>query len=125
MTRLRGNVAAALRRRLEGECSRLAAEARRLPIDGVEQIGHGNHMADDASDVFEQAKSLALRRYLDALLAEAEEALRRFDEGTYGLCQACGQAIDPARLEALPYAPFCLRCQVQAEMRQVTAIGKG
>ncbi|MDI7276594.1 MAG: hypothetical protein QME94_11505, partial [Anaerolineae bacterium] len=80
MTRKRDNVAA-LRRRLEAEGLRLQAEVSRLSISGVEQIGHGNHMADDASDAFEQAKALALRRHLENLLVEVGDALRRLDEG--------------------------------------------
>ncbi len=114
MTRKRDGILA-LRKRLEAERLRLQSEAVRLNIDGVEQIGHGNHMADDASDAFEQAKSLTLRRNVERMLAEVREALRRLDEGTYGICQACGSAIDAARLDVLPYASLCLRCQVRAE----------
>ncbi len=116
MTRKRDNVAA-LRRRLEKEDLRLQAEVRHLAIDRVEPIGYGNHMADDASDAFEQAKSLTLRRHLEGLLIEVREALRRLDEGTYGLCLTCGSAIDTARLEVLPYASLCLRCKARAEAR--------
>ena len=107
----------ALRRRLEAECLRLQTEVGRLPIGGVEQIGHGNHMADDASDAFEQAKSLTLRQHLESLLYEVREALGRLDDGTYGSCQVCGQPIDLARLEAIPYAALCLHCKVRAERR--------
>jgi DnaK suppressor protein len=108
---------AGLRQRLQAECVRLQEEVSRLPIGGVEQIGHGNHMADDASDAFEQAKSLTLRRHLETLLYEVREALQRLDSGTYGRCQACGQPIDSARLEAIPYAALCLHCKVRAERR--------
>jgi len=116
MTRVRDR-GVALRLALEAERARLEDELARFPIEGVEQTGHGNHMAEDGSDVFEQAKSLALRRHLEGLLAEVREALARLDNGTYGLCQACGEAIDPARLEVLPYASLCLRCKARAEAR--------
>ena len=116
MTRVRDDVAA-LRRQLEAERLRLEDEIARFPMGNVEQIGHGNHMAEDASDAFEQAKSLALRRHMEGLLAEVQEALQRLDSGTYGLCLACGEVIDPARLEVLPYASLCLRCKALAEMR--------
>ncbi|HOG48690.1 MAG TPA: TraR/DksA C4-type zinc finger protein [Anaerolineae bacterium] len=116
MTR-KGSSVAALRRQLEAERLRLQAEVGRLSIESGQQIGYGNHMADDASDAFEQAKSLALRRHLENLLAEVNEALHRLDDGTYGVCQVCGSAIGAERLEALPYASLCLRCKAHAEAR--------
>src|SRR5256885_7336284 len=45
------------------------------------------------------------------LLREVEEALRRVKEGTYGICQECEEPIFPKRLQALPLAQFCVRCQ--------------
>jgi DnaK suppressor protein len=42
-------------------------------------------------------------------------ALARFQQGTYGLCERCGMAIDPARLQALPYAALCMACQQHLE----------
>ena len=46
-----------------------------------------------------------------ALLREVEEALVRVKEGTYGVCQECDEPISPKRLQALPWAKFCVRCQ--------------
>ena len=46
-----------------------------------------------------------------SLLREVEEALARIREGTYGVCQECGEPISPKRLQALPWAKFCVRCQ--------------
>jgi DnaK suppressor protein len=46
-------------------------------------------------------------------MAEVEHALHKFDQGTYGLCDICGQPIDPARLEALPQANLCLNCKAR------------
>ncbi len=51
---------------------------------------------------------------LDAIRA----ALCRLDEGTYGACTSCGQEIEAARLEAIPYAPRCLGCQRSSEPRR-------
>ena len=45
------------------------------------------------------------------LLREVEEALVRVKEGTYGICQECEEPISPKRLQALPWAKFCVRCQ--------------
>jgi DnaK suppressor protein len=46
-----------------------------------------------------------------ALLREVEDALVRVKEGTYGVCQECSEPISPKRLQALPWAKFCVRCQ--------------
>ncbi len=46
-----------------------------------------------------------------ALFRELQEALRRLDDGTYGVCQDCHEAIVPKRLDALPWAKYCLPCQ--------------
>jgi DnaK suppressor protein len=45
------------------------------------------------------------------LLREVEEALRRVDEGSFGVCQECEEPISAKRLQALPWAKFCVRCQ--------------
>jgi DnaK suppressor protein len=68
-------------------------------------------MADDATEAYEQAKDLALRQNTEQLLIQVRDALAEFDRGTYGVCKMCGQDIDPARLQALPYVTLCLRCQ--------------
>jgi DnaK suppressor protein len=46
-----------------------------------------------------------------SLLREVEEALARVKEGSYGICQECEEPISPKRLQALPWAKFCVRCQ--------------
>ena len=46
-------------------------------------------------------------------MAGIEHALKKFEEGTYGLCDSCGQPIAPERLEALPQASLCLNCKAQ------------
>ena len=77
--------------------------------------GLGNHMADDATEAFDQAASLALHRNEQALLAQVEAALVRMDRGDYGVCERCSEDIDFARLKAIPYATLCIRCQQIAE----------
>lgn len=100
-----------LRTFLEDERVRLEAVLEQAEAEGSGNLGYGNHMADDATEAFEQAKDLALRQHTEQLLAQVTDALDRFRQGTYGLCEHCGAEIDPARLEALPYARTCLHCQ--------------
>ena len=100
-----------LREFLEDERARLESHIAKMDAEGTKNLGYGNHMADDASEAYEQAKDLALRQNAEQLLAQVTDALERFDQGTYGQCELCGTEIDPARLKALPYATYCLRCQ--------------
>jgi len=100
-----------LRSFLEDEQARLQAVIAQMDAEGTVNLGYGNHMADDASEAFEQAKDLALRQNAEQVLAQVEDALARFEQGTYGRCEQCGAEIDPARIKALPYVTHCLRCQ--------------
>lgn len=63
---------------------------------------------EEATESFELEKRLALEKQTRAKLAEIDHALSKFANGTYGLCDVCGRAISPARLEALPQANLCL-----------------
>lgn len=104
-----------LRKQLESERDRLHNELKQRNVSGHENLGYSTHMADDASAAFDQARDLALRGNLEQSLQQVQEALNRLDNGTYGVCEACDQPIDPARLEALPQARFCLSCQERLE----------
>ena len=73
--------------------------------------GLGNHMADDGTEAFDQAASLALHLNEQVLLGQVEAALARMDKGEYGVCTRCGNEIDFARLKAIPHAELCIRCQ--------------
>ena len=113
------------RKRLEEEQARLKDELAQLAAASeaetgeslMEHAGYGNHQADDATEVLEQAKRLALQKNLQDLLTQVEDALRRCDAGTYGLCAACGEPIEAARLEARPYATLCIQCKCRQERR--------
>ncbi len=80
-----------------------------------DHLGYSNHQADDGTAAFDQAKDLAIRINMDGVLKQVNDALRRFESGTYGLCLECGQPIDPARLKAIPYAELCMDCQRKRE----------
>jgi len=68
---------------------------------------------EEATESFELEKRLALENRVRDMLAEVEHALNKFEQGTYGQCDACGQPIDPARLEALPQASLCVSCKAK------------
>ncbi len=107
-----------LRSRLESEHKRLIEELDQL-LAGVrpaEERREGSPFGkreEEATETFELEKRLALEKRLRAQLAEVEQALHKFEDGTYGSCDVCGQSIDPARLEALPQANLCVNCKTQ------------
>lgn len=103
------------RKRLEEEREKLTAQLERIVMTEQGNPGYSTHIADDATEVFENAKNQALRQNLQRLLGQVNDALARFDRGTYGLCEDCGGPIDFARLKALPYAALCIQCQQQRE----------
>ncbi len=73
------------------------------------------HQADLGTETFEREKDLSFLESIEGELADVEHALRRLDEGTYGICEACGRPIDEERLEAVPAARFCRDDQQRAE----------
>ena len=102
---------AELEQMLKDEHARLKHQLGHGQSWANEHMGYGNHMADDATEVFEQAKDLSVRTRIEDTLLEVEEALRKFKLGTYGICESCGVQIDWARLEAKPEARLCIDCK--------------
>lgn len=102
---------------LSREQVRLKAAIAQHRVLVREPAGYGNHAADDATDVFDQAADLALLQGLKRNLEEVESALHRFEHGTYGRCVRCGERIEWARLEAYPQAALCMGCQRRHETR--------
>ena len=73
------------------------------------------HQADVGTELFDRERDLGILEAVEGELAEVERALTRIDEGTYGVCEACGKQIGDDRLEAQPYARLCVEDQQQAE----------
>jgi len=113
---------AILKSRLEGERKQLNAELESLqePMPSDIERREGSPFGkreEEAAESADLEKRLALQKRLREQLDEVEHALTKFEKGTYGFCDRCGAAIDPARLEALPQASLCLKCK--AELRDV------
>jgi len=107
-----------LKEELEQEVVRLGEEIRQLGAPEEERPGYGNHMADDATGVFEQTRNLSLCASLRERLRLVEEALARFDTGTYGTCEDCGRTIEWGRLKTLPDTRLCVQCVRRHERNQ-------
>jgi DnaK suppressor protein len=105
-----------LRSRLESEQKRLTGELEQLkasarPTNERREGSPFGKREEEATETLELETRLALEKRVRDQLAEIEHALSKFENGTYGLCDICGQPIDPARLEALPQANLCLNCK--------------
>lgn len=75
------------------------------------------HPADLGTDAMEREKDLQVASAEGRLYNEINEALDRLLDGSYGVCQSCQKPIDPRRLEVVPHARHCLKCQERAERR--------
>lgn len=86
-----------------------------------ELSGYSLHMADAGTDTFDREFALSLVSSEQEALYEIEEAFKRLEGGTYGVCEMCEKIIGTERLEALPFARLCVQCQsgVEKERRGV------
>jgi DnaK suppressor protein len=78
------------------------------------------HMADMGSDTFEQDFTLGLMSSERKIVAEILAALKRIQDGTYGICEGTGRSIPKARLEASPWARYCVEYATRLEKGQLT-----
>jgi RNA polymerase-binding transcription factor DksA len=72
-------------------------------------------------DVVEREKTVALLGALESRLEEIEHALEQAKSGAYGVCEVCGEPIDPERLKIMPEATMCVRCKTSVEKRRSAA----
>ncbi|MFH1878763.1 MAG: TraR/DksA family transcriptional regulator [Candidatus Omnitrophota bacterium] len=80
--------------------------------------GYSFHMADMATDLYDREFSLELAEGERNQLYALDEAIKRIDEGLYGECEACGCTITKQRLQVMPQAKYCIKCQEHQEKSQ-------
>jgi RNA polymerase-binding transcription factor len=85
--------------------------------DETGEESYDNHLADIATVTSDRAIDYTLEDNAENLLAAIDRALERIEDGTYGTCVNCGQAIAEERLEAMPWAELCIDCKRRAEQR--------
>lgn len=73
--------------------------------------------SDRSHSTQERSRLISVVETLRSNLADVERALERIEAATYGTCERCGKVIDPARLEARPWALLCIDCQQQQQNR--------
>lgn len=105
-----------IRSRLESEREHLSKELEQIRTGArsTDERREGSPFGkreEEATESLELERRLALENRIVEQLNGVEHALQKFEKGTYGLCDRCGQPIDPARLEALPEASLCMSCK--------------
>ncbi|MEO6740328.1 MAG: TraR/DksA C4-type zinc finger protein [Chthoniobacteraceae bacterium] len=105
----------ALRDTILDSMAGVAKDTLRSRPEGSEASAFGMHQADAGSDAYDKDFALSLLSQEQDALYEIEEALKRVDAGTYGICEMSGKPIPHPRLEALPFARFTVQCQSDLE----------
>jgi len=112
-----------LRRRLQDELiqrGRLLGQIRRSVSERGAQStesrhSFSSHMAENATEEADRDSDLLIWGAQGREVREIEEALRRIDDGIYGVCEDCGEPIEQRRLKVVPSARFCFRCKETQE----------
>ncbi|MDD5289155.1 MAG: TraR/DksA C4-type zinc finger protein [Dehalococcoidales bacterium] len=105
-----------VRSKLESEKKRLLEELEQLNDAGrpSEERREGSPFGkreEEATESLELERRLAMEKRIKEQLEAIDNALRKFDSGTYGLCESCGKPIEPARLEVLLATRRCMNCK--------------
>jgi RNA polymerase-binding transcription factor DksA len=114
-----------LRVRLEEERVQLDAQLVSIVEDSFAatqsdvsgDVGLDDEPADAGTATFEREKDLSIENNVRDLLHKIGGALKRMDDGTYGVCDICGKPIEKARVKALPYVDLCIK-DAQAQSRR-------
>ena len=114
-----------LRTRLESERGELADQLTTIEdqafaatqSDMSGDVGVDDESADAGTATFEREKELSIEQNVRDLIQKIDRALKRIDDGTYGICEACGKPIEKARIKALPYVDLCIK-DAQARSRR-------
>ena len=101
---------AVLRDQLQGERDRLRDQLERLGQGTGARPDFDDNFADSGQVTAERGEVEALSGQLSETLSDIEDALAKFENGTYGECESCHQRIPEARLEAMPAARLCIQC---------------
>jgi DnaK suppressor protein len=103
-----------IRRDLLGQVERKKLYSKEVGEDGIPDSG------DVAAYSYSKEVLMGLGENERTKLRLVEEALAKIDEGTYGVCERCEEAIPVKRLELLPFTRYCVQCQTELERESAT-----
>ena len=81
------------------------------------EVSYDEDFADAGSFTFDREKEFSIANNVTDLRSKTDRALHKIAEGSYGICESCGQPIESARLKALPHVTLCLKCKKAEERR--------
>ena len=110
-----------IREALLARRSDLLSEAGRTAHGMGDEVEAFPDPTDRGSHEGDRNLLLRIRDRERKLLSKVEEALERLDDGTYGLCEECGQAIGVGRLKARPVTTLCIECKANEEAKERVA----
>jgi DnaK suppressor protein len=122
--RMRKDRVAAFKKRLLEKQRQLTDEVGKSALYGKD------HDDDSIKDLGDQANTAYTREFFfelgngnRELLRDVEAALRKIEDGSFGACERCGEPIADKRLDALPFARYCIDCQRVIEQEERMATG--
>ncbi len=106
------------RARVVSELKSITQDASKSPRDASGDLsGYTLHMADMATDTHERELSMNVASTEQTVIYQIDDALKRMDAGTYGVCESCTKPIPMNRLKAVPHATMCIECQRLKEQK--------
>jgi len=107
------------RAKFANEIRSIAQETSKSPRDASGDLsGYTVHMADMSADTYDREMTTNMLSNEQEILYQIDDALKRLDDGSFGLCQQCNQPIAMSRLKAVPYASHCINCQRTKEQQK-------
>ena len=108
-----------LRELINGDINHIAKESLKSQKESSGDLsGYSFHMADMASDSYDRELSLNIAGGEQEIIYDIDEALKRIEEGSFGLCLSCNKKIPQKRLSAVPYAKYCIQCKSEEEKKK-------
>ena len=105
-----------VRESINGDINHIAKENLKSQKESSGDLsGYSFHMADMASDSYDRELSLNIAGGEQEIIYEIDDALKRIEEGKFGLCISCDKKIPQKRLNAVPYAKYCIQCKSKEE----------
>ena len=105
-----------VREGIAGDITHIAKENLKSQKESSGDLsGYSFHMADMASDSYDRELSLNIAGGEQEIIYEIDDALKRIEEGKFGLCISCSKKIPQKRLNAVPYAKYCIQCKSKEE----------
>ena len=101
------------REQIIGDVKQIYESSKEVGQDGIQDIG------DEAANVYNKQILLTLNENERFRLKEVDESLDRIANGTYGICEECGEPIGLKRLEVKPVAKYCVPCKTRLEKEKL------